>query len=97
MWVAIFLLLAVVVDCLLTVWCLARLRGYVEQMSMVRRVVENQGRMLVDVSNDGNGQLQDIEVPEVDTDTAAAAASLLSEASPEDLAKAASILEKLGL
>ena len=84
---ALLLLMLVIVELVLTVWLLARHRQYLGRIRTVEEKLKDVNR-LEDAS-----PAQSVETPAQAVDMS----SLLAQATPEDMAAAAAILEKLGI
>lgn len=84
---ALILLLLVIIELALTVWLLAKHRQYLGRIRTMEEKIKDANRM------EGETPAQAVETPAQAVDMSA----LLAQATPEDMAAAAAILEKLGI
>ena len=92
--VAAFLLFACLVELVVTVYCVVRVRVLVSELHVMQDTVSNLGRILGDVAAE---QGKDVPLPASDAAVLGDAVDVLSSASPADLEKAAQLVAALGL
>lgn len=92
--VAAFLLFACLVELVVTVYCVVRVRVLVSELHVMQDTVSNLGRILGDVAAE---QGKDVSLPDSDSAVLDDAMGVLSSASDDDLAKAAQLMAALGL
>lgn len=101
----VFLLILLVCSCVLSVWTASSVRSDRKRLAMLEGVVTNQGNVLASFSSSAGASPTSAPAPVdlsaalsgVDGASLANAASVLENASPEDVAAAADIIKKLGL
>ena len=92
--VAAFLLFACLVELVVTVYCVVRVRVLVSELHVMQDTVSNLGRILGDVAAE---QGKDVPFSAPDAAVLGDAVDVLSSASPADLEKAAQLVAALGL
>lgn len=99
---AALLLVAIVVDTLATVYCVVRVKGLLEYVQGLQKVVTAMGDVVRNISKQEDTPKVSgaVDVVKGDADGSldiAAAVDLASQATPEQMQQAAEILKKLGL
>lgn len=99
---AALLLVAIVVDTLATVYCVVRVKGLLEYVQGMQKVVTVMGDVVRNLSKQEDAPKVSGAVDDVKGDVdgsldIAAAVDLASQATPEQMQQAAEILKKLGL
>lgn len=99
---AALLLVAIVVDTLATVYCVVRVKGLLEYVQGLQKVVTAMGDVVRNISKQEDTPKVSgaFDVVKGDVDGSldiAAAVDLASQATPEQMQQAAEILKKLGL
>lgn len=82
--IASLLLITCLVELVCTVWCLARLKGFVGRLDALESVVDRQAKVLADMSGVGPAAVAVSDAP-------------MSTPTPEELQQAQQILAALGL
>ena len=99
---AALLLVAIVVDTLATVYCVVRVKGLLEYVQGMQKVVTAMGDVVRNISKQEDapkvsGAVDDVKCDVDGSLDIAAAVDLASQATPEQMQQAAEILKKLGL
>lgn len=90
------LLLLVIVELAVSVWCLTRFGGVLKELHMCEKQCETLAGMIRNWVPDSSGPVS-VELPQVDDSSLSSANDVLANATDEQVAAAAEVLKRLGL
>ena len=91
------ILLVMVIDTMATVYCVVRMRGIVEHVNTMSKVVGGMGDVMRNICKQQDRIMVEPKQDETPTLDLSAAMELASQATPEQVAQAEELLKKLGL